>query len=594
MGAAAIAVWHYLKLLEWSKTTTYNFDAVHSYMPLARKLLDEGPAFLLTEQAMQVPPFAYVFPALFGADLLFQAQLHMVLSVIALLALYRTGLLMHSHVAGLACAAAYGLTPNLWPFMATASVDPIHIFLIALWTWSLAEGESGKRWGFVVAGVVMGLATLTRATTLYFLPLIIVLGWWCSRRPGANAGFWKGVLHGHAIALAFVAPVLIKNLVMFGIPAVSTGAGIALLLGSHPLMWGMDGSYFNIANDHIAAMAPGQSHLDVASDKSMLALARFMIWDQPFFTAKMYATKVVMFLFVTNREWVMPVELLRGWRIVFIALAACAMPLARLRPLVTLLLVYVLFQLAIHTPALYAHRYSVGALEVPLAVLGGLGAAYLLFHARLRVTIVVLPVIVCLVLLGSRLARNHHYPLLNIDRVAADVAVSYSLPNLPISATGFKQGPAGSYTQSDPVGTMEIDLSRATQMHAGSVNVIALRVTAVDIGTGGPVLNGCQHVKVMYRDLAQPEFSENRVYYDEWPLQAKTPVFMGGQWHLRVTAPGVLKLQFNCPRVRYDFTRIEVLQPHATATYRDVFFKQNGVSSWQDWATKTNGKKSTP
>src|SRR5258708_20861364 len=45
-----------------------SFDALHSYLPMARSLLDHGWAFMQRPESLATAPVGYLWPALFGAD----------------------------------------------------------------------------------------------------------------------------------------------------------------------------------------------------------------------------------------------------------------------------------------------------------------------------------------------------------------------------------------------------------------------------------------------------------------------------------------------------------------------------------------------
>lgn len=103
-----------------------------------------------------------------------------------------------------------------------------------------------RRWVWLAgAGVVMGLATLTRGITLYFTPLLATwIGWWAWREGGCaglhdgrgrvQRGIVSGVLFG-SVALAMVAPYAVRNFLVFQrFVLLETKGGVNLWLGNSP------------------------------------------------------------------------------------------------------------------------------------------------------------------------------------------------------------------------------------------------------------------------------------------------------------------------------------------------------------------------
>ena len=590
---AVIAVYHYQKLQQFSKTTNFDFDAISTYLPFAKKLIADGVDFLFSPQAAQVPVFSYVWPSLFGADLALLKQIHILLSVVIVGLLYRTGFLLHSRIAGVLCAFAYGASPHFFPYMPTASVEAPFIFFITLWLWALTEGYSATTkkphigatingW-FIFAGIVIGLATLTRATIIYFLPLMLLLSWWAVRQGSELASFWRGARTAHLIAIFMVLPILIKNILLFGLPYVSTGAGIAIWFGSNPLTYGMDPGLFNVA-DHTIALPLGMSHLDLTADRAFSAFGKYVLLDNPYFIFEMYAQKLFAFLFVTNREWQMPVDVLRGWRIVLIGLAVFTVPLARRQPIVGILLLYVLFQIAIHIPVLYSHRYSVSAIDLPLAILAALGLCNLIFCRKLWVLLSSITALSLLVTVGGLHAANFHYPAINIYRVPHEVLASYEGQNLPIRYEGFSPDHAGTgmMVQTERTGFIEIDLSDVKKMHRYATNAIVLDFKSVN-SVNSEV---CRGVYMQYRGLGQADFSGDRAATDKWLFAENNRIILGGVWHIRTEEPGVLRLRLQCQGMGLSFQKIEVIKSTVSTTYQARFFQDKNVKSWEEWANK--------
>jgi 4-amino-4-deoxy-L-arabinose transferase-like glycosyltransferase len=582
----AVAVYHYRMLIHWSTQTPFDFDAIATYLPMAKQFLAEGPRFLLTERAVNVPPFSFLFPALFGGEATIQRQVNMGLSVLVILLLFRTGFVMHSRLAGVLAAAAYACSPHFWPYMSTASVEAIYIFLMVAAVWALAEGERGARWGFITAGVLLGLATMTRATILYFLPLATVAGWWLARRANAQAPFWRGVRNASLIALAMVAPLIAKNLYLWGVSAVSTGAGVALLNGHHPLTWGMESNYYNFNSDHGVGAAHLMTHLDVKANASMAALGRYIMAEMPLaMLAKMYAIKTAAFLFVTNREWVMPVELLRGWRVVLLGVAMLSLFAIRRHAVLAFIWALFAFQIVIHVPALYSHRYSVSAVDLSLAWLAAIGAAYALFHLRIWL----LPLWVGLVFWAWSLvpatAANPHFPMPNVYGVPHGVVARYGIQDLPIAShDGFVRDEHSRWVQHADKASLEVDFTSLKDLTVEFSVALAFDIRWVRANHPA----ACDTVKFEYRGQNQASYASDRIWHARWravgaePTQA-TRYIVGAGTQIRVNEPGVLRMTFQCPGATLAIDKLEVLQMKTIATYAKAYLAREGLKNWREW-----------
>jgi hypothetical protein len=369
--AAALAV-HLHGLQPFLGATGQDFDAIHFYLPLAKRLAAEGWSFFLVEASVQAPPLAFAWPALLGADLETIKAANAFLSCVLLVLVYRTATLWHSQAAGILAAFAYAASPLFKPYLPTALTEPPFLFFMAVWIWGLSEWRFRDRLAYLyVAGVALGLALLTRATLFYglllFLPFLLRS---------------RHALAAHAIAAALPLAFLAKNLLVFGFPFYATGAGNALYLGTSPLFRGYDAGYLNLVFD-VGAVTGTAAPLTLRSDALLMAAAKVLIASMdPRDLAAMYAQKLAAFLFVTNAETVGNVLGLRVWRIATLVLAAAGLAGLRDRWLAWLVGALLAYQIAVHVPVLYNHRYSVGALDLWLTLLAGVGVAHLLARRR--------------------------------------------------------------------------------------------------------------------------------------------------------------------------------------------------------------------
>ena len=147
----------------------------------------------------------------------------------------RVGLKAFGPRTGLVAAAFAAFYPELVWYAAHFWCETL--FLAILW-WAIERtmtASKGSSQGTAaLAGVLFGLAVLTRETILYLLPLAAV--WLAWGRPGRGRALATTTL---ATALAVVAPWTVRNWIQFDtfIP-VSTGGGLNLYQGNAPLSRG--------------------------------------------------------------------------------------------------------------------------------------------------------------------------------------------------------------------------------------------------------------------------------------------------------------------------------------------------------------------
>jgi len=110
-------------------------------------------------------------------------------------------------------------THYLWP-------EILHLFLFVALLWILALRADRPAW-CVVAGVVLGLALLSKSLLLPFLPVVVVTAVW-GRPPRQAIGAAMLVLGAAAVT---VAPTAMANLRRTGAPAIANSATFNLWVG---------------------------------------------------------------------------------------------------------------------------------------------------------------------------------------------------------------------------------------------------------------------------------------------------------------------------------------------------------------------------
>jgi len=190
---------------------------------------------LRTRMIFYPPLYPYFIAApyaLFGSlEAVKWAQI--LVSALLVPAVGRVGGLFLGERAGLGAAAICAFYPDFIWFSVHFWSETL--FLTLLW-WAferlLAADAGRSSAAALAAGVLWGLAILTRETGLYFTPLAAL---WLSWRPAAEAGRTRAAAYLLAVALV-VLPWTHRNWALFGafVP-VSTAGGLNLYQGNAPL-----------------------------------------------------------------------------------------------------------------------------------------------------------------------------------------------------------------------------------------------------------------------------------------------------------------------------------------------------------------------
>ncbi|WP_046059827.1 hypothetical protein [Paracidovorax citrulli] len=373
--------------------TEIPFDSLHTYLPLARQLLEEGARVFSTADSYKVAPGTVVYMALAGADPVLIKSANLAISLAALALAFDAAHRIGGRIAAVAAGWLYALPHMLVEAGGTLLGESPFIFLVAVWLWAsscAAQDWRGPRARLLQAGVVLlaGLAlaaaTLTRATYMYWLPfaaLVFLLAAW--RMHGGMRGAALRFAAIHLLATALVGTYVLRQNDVFGRPMVATGSGAALYFGSNPVLSGYEPPFFGLGHDEVTVLGQ-QSHLSMEGDRRLMAVARTMLQDLPTTVLlKMYVRKLGAVLFF-SRAHLNPHTVMndRAWRVALVVLSALGVWGLRRHPMGWMVGGAAAYQCAVHVPVLYNPRYSISALDILLVLLAAQGIAWILRRQR--------------------------------------------------------------------------------------------------------------------------------------------------------------------------------------------------------------------
>ena len=567
LGAIALAAWLILPLMRGP----VSFDALNAYLPMARSLLEQGWAFMQRPESLAVAPVGYLWPALLGADAGTVRWANMVLFAATIALGYHAMRRAHSWQAGALAAFLIAISPTLRPFVADVLTEPPFFFLIAVWILAVArtvtlspalpQGGGRKAW-IVVGGVALALATLTRPAIMYFAPVMVVVFLVLKERRLAAM---------HAIALAGCALWIVRNAITFGFPAIATGAGAALFLGINPLVDGFDPGYFGLLYD-VGAASHDANHLSLESDRILRAVALVELRDTPLAVlAEMFVRKTVAMLFVTSTDTSgTPVALLRSWRIALVVFAVTAIMCRGKSRVVLSLAALVAYMLLVHMPGLYHHRYSVGALDIPLTLLAAIGIA----EGLARPERIAAMTIAATLGIGAGLLVLEPGPgSPRIERVPTQLIWSRDVRQLdPLHLENAVRTDPATFVLA-PGAAIELAVTGAPLFHPWDTSMATFEMTV----TPAPRTAGCQAMRLRYRKPDEARFAEDHVTRAALRADGRMHRITIGGAPLGMNHEGVLRIEFECAfPATLEMGTISIAAPRRATYYRERYLKETG------------------
>lgn len=265
------------------------------YVEVARGLLAGHGFGMQTLRPPGYPAFIALVWSLTGSSLTALRMVEACLGTITVLLVGCFGVRLFGTRAGLLAMAFAALHPVLAFLPSTQYSENLVVFFCVLGTGLALEAmtaESGGRgtWGrWIVAGVMFGLAALTRPNAVILLPALLLGGWLIAR--GARRAFVTRAAVC-LLALAFtLSPWLVRNHRMHGHWFfIATGGGRSLWLGSNDRTTGRAGSI--MVPDSALTAELMRLPDEVARDRRLAALGFAWMRADPARAVRMYLVRL--------------------------------------------------------------------------------------------------------------------------------------------------------------------------------------------------------------------------------------------------------------------------------------------------------------
>jgi len=540
-----------------------NWDATNVYLPMARALLEHGLGYFAQSRSVHMPPLSYAWPALLGGNehVARVANLALFPLIVVLVA---SAAWTHSRRAAVCAAFLAALSPLLRLWIPDVMTEGPFLALTAAWIFGISRLCVGAGAGWVAfTAAAFALASLTRPAASLFAPL--ACAFFAARAWKAPSSAGRAIdmrlAASHALATVGWAAWLVHNALRFGFPAIASGAGTALWLGLNPLTDGFDPLYFGLNYDD-GSIARDMDHLSIKGDRLLQAAGMQQFHDLPWSAlAGLAARKAVAFIFVTPYEapgaspmW------MSAFRIALVVLAAVAVArLWRSRP-VQASAAFGLYMLCVHLPLLYTLRYSVGAIDLPLTLLAGIGAA-----ECATLPIAAAAAFAFLIGVAWRL------PALAVPSLAAphtahailETLWAHDAAELTIRADHGARTGARTFML-EPGGALEVDI-RGGRFDPWGVTLATIELALAP--EGAPA--SCHEMRVNFRGPDEPAFDAGRAVRVAVDGDRASHAYTLGTTHpLRLLRDGVLQLRFDCPVAQ----RVEMGTIRVSESTRGLFY----------------------
>ena len=239
-----------------------NSDATWTYLPNARKLLQQPWAFLSTDPASyHVAPGGYLWAAAWGADPISIQWANALLFLGCVGLMWRSARRLGGLLAGVVATALLVYLPHMMVYVPQVLTETPYLFGLLLGTTAAIEyalGHPRPRLMLALAAMGLAITLLVRPVLQLFTlgALALALTWVAYRRlrrtrPAAGTRDLVNTRVCLALCAALVLPaaVIVKNGAYFGVWSLGTGAGTGLYYGVSPFKMGLEPVYTGFKYD---------------------------------------------------------------------------------------------------------------------------------------------------------------------------------------------------------------------------------------------------------------------------------------------------------------------------------------------------------
>jgi hypothetical protein len=290
-------------------------DEWNYYLPAAAAIREQGFAFFFEPRSLWTGPINPLWIALLGLDPTIVKLANIGLWMATGILVFDMARRLFDSTSGLIAVALYSASIPLFNFVPTLLTEPPFLALFVLWLWMAILGSSWQPRGYhVLAGVVMGLATLVRPTIQllpFFLAFVVGVMWLLGRKsPKASPALtrlFKQVMLMLAGSLVVLVPYLVKNVIALDQPTIANGSGAVLYLGNDLRRYGDEPIYTEMVFDTFELTSP-YTHLDSEGDDLLTAAALDEIRQHPVDVAKLQIAKAVRLVFGSAEHYFWPYD----------------------------------------------------------------------------------------------------------------------------------------------------------------------------------------------------------------------------------------------------------------------------------------------
>lgn len=286
-------------------------DEYNYYLPAAQMIQEQGLKFFLTPRSLWNGPLNPLWIALWNCNIPLVKILNLILISIAGLFVYDLGKRLEGPRTGALACFFYTIYPPFFLFSGTLLTEPVFVFLLIFCFWLFVVSQARHSFGFLLSGIVMALATLTRPTVqlypffVWFLIGMLLLFSGMNRKrlkTILNLRAWVWFLVGF---LLLVAPFLAKNQLVLDKFGIANGFGAVLYLGNDLRRQGDEPVYLGFEFD-TSEVTRDFTHLDTEGDSRLTKVALQRIRAFPLDTLGLSVRKVFRYLFGSAQHYFYP------------------------------------------------------------------------------------------------------------------------------------------------------------------------------------------------------------------------------------------------------------------------------------------------